>query len=125
MLVGALELTIAETSQQDGLTAAQDGQVAHRVAIDVQRVRAGHVGQVRCRIVDRREAEVPADWACIASEERGSGAAGEVQIGALIVIAIEHGDATADEPAVLAAERVVDAGRCGFVDEAWGRGCAA
>ena len=124
-LVGALEPTVAETPEQDGLTAAQDGQVGHRVAIDIQRVRAGHVGQVRCRIVDRREPEAPADRACVASEERGAVAAGEVQVGAVIVVAIEHRDATADEPAVFAAKRVVDAGRRCLLDEPRRRRCAA
>ena len=72
LLIRALEPTVAETPEQDGLTAAQHGQIADRVAIDVERVRAGHVGQVGRGIVDRREPEAPADLAFVAREERGA-----------------------------------------------------
>ena len=122
LLVGSFEPTVAETPEQDGLTAAQHGQVGDCVAIDIERVRTGYVGQVGHRIVDRREPEAPADLAFVAREERGPGAAGEVQVRAVIVVAIEHGNATADEPLVLSAKRVVDPGRRCLLDEARRRG---
>ena len=65
-----------------------------------------------------REAQGPADRAVVVVERRGLAPAGEEELVAPVVVAVERGDAPAHEVLELAVVAVVDAGGRGVVDEA-------
>ena len=49
-LVGALEAAVTEPAQQDVLASAEDDEIDDAVAVELERVRAGHVGEVGCGV---------------------------------------------------------------------------
>ena len=67
---------------------------------------------------DRREPQGSADRAVVVVQRGGLAAAGEEQLVAPVAVAVERGDAAADEVLELAVVGVVDARRGGVVDEA-------
>ena len=121
-LVRVLEAAVAEPAQDDVAAAAQDGEVDVPVAVDVERVGAGDRRQVGDRRRLPREAERTADRALVPVERGRLAAAGEEQLVAPVVVAVERRHATADEELELAVVRVVDARRARLVHEPRGRG---
>ncbi len=87
------------------------------VAVDVDRVGGGHLGQVRRRVRQGGEPERAARRAAVVVEGRGVGAAGEVDLGSPVVVAVEDRDAATDEERELAVVRVLDARGGRLLDE--------
>ena len=105
------------TPQDHVLPEAQDGEVDVGVAVDVDRVGAGDLREVGDGRRDRREPQRATGVALVAVEGGRFAAAGEVQVGAPVVVAVERGDAAAHEELELTVVPVVDAGGGGVVDE--------
>ena len=109
-LVDPLEAAAAEAAEEDVLAEPEHGQVDPAVAVDVERVGAGHLGQVRRRVRQDGEPQRAARRAVVVVQGRRVRAAGEVELGAPVVVAVEDGDAAADEERELAVVGVLDAG---------------
>ena len=88
------------------------------VAVHVERVCPGDVGQVRDRVGPGAEAQRAAGRALVAVERRRLGAAGEVEVGTRVVVAVERRHAAADEERELTVVAVLDAGGRRLLDEA-------
>ena len=115
MLVGALELAIAQSAQQHILAVAQHRQIGNAVAVEVDRICAGDGGQVRAWPGPDGELERAAvgDWFTNSAGWRV--AAGEIEVRPAVSVAVERGNATADEVVEIACVGVVDAGSNGLV----------
>jgi len=87
------------------------------VAVDVQRVGTGHLGEVGGRVGDVRELEGAPNGAVVVEQGGRVGAAGQVDIGEAVVVAVEDGDASADEEQEVAVVAVLDAGGGRFLDQ--------
>ena len=66
------------------------------VAVDVDRVGADDAGQIGDRIGDRREVQRAADRAVVAVQDCRRAAAGDVQVGPAVAVAVEDRHPTAD-----------------------------
>ena len=121
-LVVRLELAVAESAQHHVLSVSEYDEVEDVVAVHVDRVRAGHRGEVGGGGRRRLEFECTADRAPVAVQRRRRRSAGDVQIGEAVSVAVEGCDPTADEVVEVAGVRVVDARSGGVVDEPR-RGC--
>ena len=120
LLVGRCEAAATEAAEHDVTAAAEDDEVDLAVAVDVDRVGAGHGGQVGDGRRERGEAQGPADRAVVVVERRRLGAAGEEELVTTVAVAVERGHAAAHEVLELAVVAVVDAGGRRVVDEVGG-----
>ena len=116
-LVRILEVAVPEPAEDDVAAVAQDGEVDVAVAVDVERIRAGDRGQVGDRRRLACKAERAAHRALVEVQRGRLGAAGEEQLGATVVIAVERRHSPADEELELTVVGVVDARRARLVDE--------
>ncbi len=120
-IVGPLERAIAQPPEDHVLSVTQDREVDGAVRIDVERIGAGHVRHLGPGRLGLSEPERPPDGALVDVERRRVRAAGEVEVGLAVVIAVEHGDAAADEEGPITVVRVNDACRLGLFHEARSR----
>jgi hypothetical protein len=116
-LVGPLELAAAQAAEQLRLAQSKHGQVHLAVAVDVDGIGALDAGEVGRPVGQLRERQVAAHSAVVAVQGRGVGAAGQVNVGAAVVVAVEHGHSAADVVAGVAVIRMVQAGARRLVDE--------
>src|SRR5262249_41665052 len=109
-LVGALEAAIAEPAEHHVAADPEHDQVGSAVAVDAERIGAGDVVQLEPRVGNAGKAQRSADRALVAIEAGLGTAAGDVEIGQSVAVAVEGRHAAADEifPAALVAG--VDAG---------------
>ena len=116
-LVPALESTIAHPPQDDILAEAQDREVDMAIAIDVDRVGAGHRPQIRRGVRDALEAQRAGDPARVPEQRGRRVAAGEEQIGHPVGIAVERGHAATHDERELPGVGVADPGAERVIDE--------
>lgn len=116
-LVGPREPAPAATAQQHVLSDPQDCQVRQAVTIDVQRIGPADPAQPGLRRRDRCEPQRPARRPDIPVERRHAGATGEEQVDETVGVAIERGDAAADEIFEATRVAVVDPGNRRFLDK--------
>ena len=117
-LVGTIEGAVASSPQQDVLTDAKHGQVDVLIAVDVERVGAGHPGEIACRGVQHLpESKGPANRALIAVEAARAVASGQIQVGPTVFVTVEHGHTAAHEVREIAVVYMVDTGTLRLIDE--------
>ena len=116
-LVRPFEAAVAEAAQRDVLAPAEGHEVDHAVAVDIDGVGAVDRGEIRHGVGQPDEPERVADVAVVPVQRRRPLAAGEVQVLAPVVVAIEHGKPGADRVLERAVVREVHAGAGGVVDE--------
>ena len=105
-------------SEQDVLAEPEHGQVGVRVAVDVERVGAGHSGEIaRRRVQNLSESKGAANRAVVAIEGAGIGAARQVEVAAPVFVTVEHGDAASNEVLELAVIDMVDTRTLRLIDE--------
>ena len=104
---------VAEPAEEHVLADAQHGEIGEAVAVDVERIGAGDRGQIGDRRRHGLEPQRPADRAVVAVQRGRRAAAGEVQLAATVVVAVERGDAATDEVLEVAVVAVVDAAGLG------------
>ena len=109
-LVRTLEPAVAQAAEEHVLAVPQDGEIDPPVPVDVDGVGADHALEVGGGIRHLGEPQLPADRALVAIEGGGVGASGEVEIRPSVVVAVERGDAAADEEREVAVVDVVHAG---------------
>jgi hypothetical protein len=80
---------------------AQDGQIDHAVAVDVERIGAGRLGQVGGRIVDSREMRAATGRRVVPVQRGRMVPAGQVEVRPPVAVAVEHGHAATDRERVL------------------------
>ena len=109
LVVDLLEPAVAEPAQHGVGAAPQHHQVGVSIAVDVDRVGAGHGRQIGDRRSLLCESERATDRTLVAVQRGRLAAAGEVQVGATVVVAIEHRHTPAHEELELAVVDVLDA----------------
>ena len=96
---------------------AENGDVRVPVAVHVERVRAGHALEIGLVVGEVGEGKGAAGRAVVAVQGCGTLAAGEEELVPSVAIAVEYGDATADEEVRFAVIPVVNPGRSRLVHE--------
>ena len=114
-LVGALEPAVAEPAQHDVLADPQHDEIGVAVSVDVERIAAGDGGQIGHRGWELREPQRAAELTVVVVQRSRFAAAGEEQVAAPIVVAVEGGDTAADEVLEVAGVAMVDG--AGLLDE--------
>ena len=104
-------------AEEHVFAAPQDREVDDPVAVDVERVSPGDVGQIGCRIVDRREVRSTAGRRVVPLQDGRAGSAGEIQIWPPVTVAVEDGHAPADRERVRPIVGKVDSRGSRDVDE--------
>src|SRR5437867_1852189 len=116
-LVRALETAAAAATKENVLTVSQDDNVRDPVAVDIDRVRAVHAYEIRCRTDEVREPKRAADLAVVPVQRGGSAPTREIEIRLPVAVAVEDGRPTADGVPEAAAIDVVDSRTGRLVDE--------
>ena len=96
-------------TQEHDFADPQDGQVGDPVAVEIKWIRAIHPGQVGGGRGNPLEAQRSADRGPITVERGRPFAASEIEVGKMIAVAIEDGDAAADLVEIRAVEALGDA----------------
>ena len=121
LLVGAFELAGTQAAEDFDFTNTQHHQVHIAVAVDVDRIGAGGIGQLQAAALFL-EFDGAAARALVAVELGLVDAACDIDLGQAIAIAVKHGHAAADHELVLAFKAALQAGGVGFFDEVGGGG---
>ncbi len=116
-LVGPLEPAAAEPPEQDALARAEHRQIGMTVAIDVERVGADHIGQVRGRVRGTPEAQRAAHRALVQEEGCRLAPSREVQLRPAVVVAVERSNASAEVEREITVVGVVESGCGRFLHE--------
>ena len=114
--IGALELAATQAAKDLVFAHAQHDEIHLAVAVNVQRIGAGGVGQLQARAL-LLQFEGAAARAAVAVELGFVDATRDIDFGQAIVIAVEHGHAAADHEFVFAFKAALQAGRLAFLNK--------